>query len=263
MRKLFFLILLLVLFSFSSVLNTQSETLDCSPDAINSAVSEVVTQFENNVTRISGSAQALREATLLSLAIDAIHDACAYQTFIENGGEETLNWLQSGGYVLYTRHTHTDRSRGDTSPEQCATQRILSDRGREEAAMIAPYFAMLDIPIDSIISTEYCRVRETAQLAFGDIDSTIPRADMAGRLPGLLSTAPPDGTNTLIVAHIGELSRVTPYNLGGTTIGADGFEEGDTLIFQPLDDGDYELVGRVDLEDWRSLALLYRQITGE
>src|SRR5882724_6547553 len=44
--------------------------------------------------------------------------------------------LRQGGYVLFLRHTSTDFSQNDqkmTGYEDCATQRNLTDKGRDEA----------------------------------------------------------------------------------------------------------------------------------
>ena len=108
---------------------------------------------------------------------------------------ELLENLWNGGYILYVRHTHTDRSRGDTDLTSCDGQRILSEQGREEALMIRPYFAQLQIPVDRLYSTEYCRVRETAVLAFG-VPDIIIREELFDMMPEHHFTTPPsEGKN--------------------------------------------------------------------
>jgi Tfp pilus assembly protein PilV len=54
-------------------------------------------------------------------------------------GEELLNALKTGGYVIYLRHGMTDTSRADADPisvKDCSTQRPLSDLGRAQASKI-------------------------------------------------------------------------------------------------------------------------------
>src|SRR4051794_3837132 len=55
-------------------------------------------------------------------------------------GEGLLEALRRGGYVMYMRHTTTDRSKDDHLPirdfADCKAQRNLSERGRAEARAI-------------------------------------------------------------------------------------------------------------------------------
>ncbi len=162
---------------------------------------------------------------------------------------DLLAKLYDGGYVIYVRHTHTDRSRGDTdvSLGSCETQRILSERGRDEALMIRNAYDQLDLPIGQIISTQYCRTLETAILAF-DVPFVVSRTDLTESLPEVLATAPEPGTNTIIVAHIGTLRQTRDLD--------DTFDEGDSLVYRPTGNGEYEFVGRIGLYDWPVMASL-------
>src|SRR2546428_3647747 len=79
--------------------------------------------------------------------------------------------LQGGGYVIYFRHAASDQSSPD-SPERldlenCATQRNLSQKGREQAQVIGKAFAALGIKVAAVLSSPYCRCVDTAKLAFG------------------------------------------------------------------------------------------------
>lgn len=155
--------------------------------------------------------------------------------------------LQMGGYVVYVRHTHTDRSRGDedVSLGRCDKQRVLSERGRQEALFIGQSFQQLDIPVGTLISTQYCRTLETAVLAFG-VPQIIERTDLHATLTELLATQPPAGTNTFIIGHIGTLQDRVGLD--------DTFEEGDALIYQPDENGGFAFNGRIGLYDWPMLA---------
>lgn len=165
---------------------------------------------------------------------------------------DLLNNLQGGGYVLYVRHTHTDRSRGDedVSLGQCDQQRILSERGRDEALMMREAYQQLNLPVDMVLSTQYCRTLETAVLAFG-VPQFTSRAELTDSLTARLATVPPAGTNTIIVAHIGTIRNAIGLD--------DTFEEGDTLIYRPTGDGTFVFAGRIGLNDWPVLA----EIAGE
>ena len=83
--------------------------------------------------------------------------------------------MRKGGYVLYIRHTSTDFSRDDsksTSFEDCANQRPLTDKGRDEARAMAGHLKRLGIPIDRVYASPFCRTVETAMLAFGKAEKT-------------------------------------------------------------------------------------------
>src|SRR5438067_4380838 len=93
--------------------------------------------------------------------------------------------LQGGGYVIYFRHAATDQSKADSPEhldlENCATQRNLSDKGREQAQVIGKAFAALGIKVAAVLSSPYCRCIDTAKLAFGksavahDLEFAMPK----------------------------------------------------------------------------------------
>jgi phosphohistidine phosphatase SixA len=223
----------------------------CAVATIHAGIDAAIAQYELRRGADGSGEAAINSAELLQLAIDRVIEDCEAQLEAERLelAKELLVDLRAGGYVLYVRHTHTDRSRGDTDLSSCDTQRILSERGRDEARMIAGYWEGLEIPVSRLVSTEYCRTRETAELAFGDPE-IIERSRLRATLENELATEPAPGTNTMIVAHIGTLEGAT-----GLVVGVDvTFNEGDTLVFEPLGDGQYAVYGYIGLDDWELLA---------
>jgi broad specificity phosphatase PhoE len=86
-----------------------------------------------------------------------------------------IEQMREGGYVLYLRHTSTDFSQNDsrmTSYEDCASQRNLTDQGRDEARAIGEHVKRLKIPIGEVLASPLCRTMETARLAFGKARAT-------------------------------------------------------------------------------------------
>src|SRR6185369_4548064 len=84
---------------------------------------------------------------------------------------QLLAELKRGGYVIYFRHTSTDFTQNDTrsrSFDDCANQRNLTDKGRDEARAIGAAVRKLNLPIEKAIASPLCRTMETARLAFGD-----------------------------------------------------------------------------------------------
>src|SRR5688572_13273887 len=86
---------------------------------------------------------------------------------------QSPDWLaevRAGGHVLYFRHAATDFSQNDAamkSFQDCASQRNLTDKGRDEARVIGEHVKRLKIPIGSVLASPFCRTMETARLAFG------------------------------------------------------------------------------------------------
>jgi phosphohistidine phosphatase SixA len=164
-----------------------------------------------------------------------------------------LDQLRHGGYVLYLRHTSTDFSQDDakmTSYEDCASQRNLTDKGREEARAIGAHVKRLGIPIGAVLASPFCRTMETARLAFGVAQATNEvrggpaRSDDPKRYAGLvrlLSGALPRGQNLVISSHGNPFHAVAgpPY-----------LAEGEIAVVRPEGDSRFSVVGRVRLKDW-------------
>jgi broad specificity phosphatase PhoE len=71
------------------------------------------------------------------------------------------------------RHATTEPGVGDPPGfrlDDCATQRKLSETGREEARHISAVFRARGVPIGRVLSSRWCRCLETARLAFGTVE---------------------------------------------------------------------------------------------
>jgi len=78
--------------------------------------------------------------------------------------------LRDGGHVVLLRHANAPGT-GDPANfdiEKCATQRNLSERGRQQARRIGALFAARAAPVEKVLTSNYCRCLDTARLAFGD-----------------------------------------------------------------------------------------------
>ena len=204
-----------------------------------------IVQFNTQLTNISQITLLL----VLMFTIGTVGQAQNVPTRIQQA-KNILHMLSTGGYTVYVRHTHTDRIRGDTDLTDCNKQRLLSEQGREEAKNINESFQQLNFPVGRLISTEYCRTKETTELAFHEDYEIISRNDLAAQLTTLLGTPPATGTNTFIVAHIGTLEGAT----GIKTSRNIPFGEGDSIIFKPTAGGGYEIAGFIDVLAWPILV---------
>src|SRR6059058_1594518 len=78
--------------------------------------------------------------------------------------------LRGGGQVVLVRHALTDPGVGDPPGfdlDQCSTQRNLSEAGRREAEKLGQVLRAHDVPVAAVLTSPWCRCRETARLAFG------------------------------------------------------------------------------------------------
>jgi phosphohistidine phosphatase SixA len=52
--------------------------------------------------------------------------------------------------------------------EDCHTQRNLDDKGRAEARKLGEQFRIHKVTVGAVLTSQWCRARDTARLAFGD-----------------------------------------------------------------------------------------------
>ena len=82
--------------------------------------------------------------------------------------EKLFKELNDGGKLIFIRHAYAPGS-GDPNNfnlNDCSTQRNLSDEGRKQAEYIGEFFRKKKIKIDKVLSSEWCRCKETAKIAF-------------------------------------------------------------------------------------------------
>ena len=79
-----------------------------------------------------------------------------------------INQLTDGGKLIFIRHAYAPGN-GDPAGfnlNDCSTQRNLSEDGRKQAQHIGEFFTKNKIEIDKVLSSEWCRCKETAKIAF-------------------------------------------------------------------------------------------------
>jgi len=77
--------------------------------------------------------------------------------------------IRKGGVALLIRHA-TAPGTGDPEnfkQDDCSTQRNLSDAGRDEARRLGAQLKALGLKQGEVLTSQWCRCRETATLAFG------------------------------------------------------------------------------------------------
>ena len=155
--------------------------------------------------------------------------------------------LRGGGQVIMLRHGGTDGTPGDPPGARfndCATQRNLTAKGREQARKIGEALRAREIPIGRVLSSPWCRCMETAQLAFGRADPLFPLLG-GPRDPASIETrvrvlrpllgAAPVGGNLVLVTHAFTILDVTGQRAA----------EGEMVIFTPQGDNRFTLAGHL------------------
>lgn len=178
---------------------------------------------------------------------------------------DLIGKLRSGGYIIYLRHTHTDSATKDidlSNMKDCSKQRVLNDEGKDKAKQIGAAFTELKIPVGEVLTSEYCRARDTATLAgFEKIAETADLNNDSGEplttkeqsekrklaLQEMLAKAPASGKNTLIVGHVPNIRIAAGDDFGS-------MKEGDFAVFAPKGAGAYDAAGIVKLADYLGLA---------
>ena len=92
-------------------------------------------------------------------------------TFICNkvkSNESLIQSLKEGDKLIFIRHAYAP---GNGDPEnfiisKCSTQRNLDYRGIKQSKKIGSFFKDNSINIDKVISSQWCRCKNTARIAF-------------------------------------------------------------------------------------------------
>jgi phosphohistidine phosphatase SixA len=161
--------------------------------------------------------------------------------------------LRQPGHVAFMRHSDAPGSGGFGDPpgyrlEDCATQRNLSDEGRAHARRTGEAFRKHGVVFDRVLTSPWCRCKETAQLAMGkEAEIFEPLSNLVGRsehrdaqVKALRAYLAGPGANTrvLFVTHgivIGALTGINPAS-------------GEMVIVKPGAAGEPTVVGRLKVD---------------
>ena len=96
--------------------------------------------------------------------------------FISNtviADQSVIKELQKGGKIVFIRHSLAP---GNGDPDnidltKCDTQRNLNQEGIEQSKNIGILFSDNNIQIDKVLSSEWCRCKDTARFAFDNYET--------------------------------------------------------------------------------------------
>ena len=87
--------------------------------------------------------------------------------------ERVLGHLEDGKKIIFIRHAIAP---GNGDPKNfdikdCSTQRNLDKNGIRQSKRIATFFEKNKIEIDEVLSSEWCRCKDTAKIAFKNFET--------------------------------------------------------------------------------------------
>jgi len=135
------------------------------------------------------------------------------------------NYLKEGGYYVFIRHALAP---GNGDPvnfdlNKCSTQRNLSQEGIDQSIRIGEEFKNKDIPISRVLTSQWCRCKDTAFYAFNDyiefpvLNSTYSskfqknQSDQISSLINYINNTDLKKNNEIFVSHYVIIGALTDY----------------------------------------------------
>lgn len=164
-------------------------------------------------------------------------------------GDFDLSKLDDGGYVLLLRHVKAGGTDSDDFDlKDCRTQRQVGAPGRAQAEVLAARFREAGIIRASVLTSQWCRAKQTAELlGFGSVAEEPAlnyyhwKLGSEGAMNDALRAffeeleAPAPGTALVLVSH------TTAFNV----MDLEAPKSGGGLILRPNDTAKPEVVGRI------------------
>lgn len=128
----------------------------------------------------------------------------------------------------------------------CATQRNLDDQGRAEARRLGEQFRSRQIQVGAVLSSQWCRTRETARLAFGEQVRDEPALNSFFAQPPTAGAAQTAQVRALLARWRGPGALVVvthQANIQALAGAAAASAEG--LVVRPAADGSFQVLATV------------------
>ena len=160
--------------------------------------------------------------------------------------------LREGARVILMRHAATSGGAGDPEGfrlEDCATQRNLTEKGRADARAAGEQMRAQKVPVEKILSSQWCRCRDTAALmALGavEISETFNNAyTFSARRDELTK-----GARAVVAGWKGPGILIVVTH-GANILPLTGFQpdEGEMVVVEPdpAPDGKLRVIGRIPI----------------
>jgi hypothetical protein len=164
--------------------------------------------------------------------------------------ERAWEALRGDGHVALIRHASAPGAPGDPAGfrlDDCNTQRNLSEQGRSEARALGDQFRLHKVRVGRVVSSQWCRCRETAELMnIGHVEDapTFNNAYRGGGPRDKLTA----GAHAVIAGWRGPGTLVVATH-GQNILGLLGFHpaEGEVVVVapDPASENKMRLIGRI------------------
>ena len=140
-----------------------------------------------------------------------------------NASEQVWNLAKEGDKIIFIRHSLAPGG-GDPAGfkiDDCKTQRNLNRTGINQSKKIGKLFKKNKIPVDQVLSSQWCRCKDTAKYAFGNfkeftaLNSTFQspydqnEAMQLKDLYAFVKDWDSNGKNLVLVTHYSIITAVT------------------------------------------------------
>ncbi len=163
--------------------------------------------------------------------------------------------LAEGGKVVLLRHTKSEEAEAERSMHldaggDCSQEVQLTDEGRAQAEALGRALKERGIEVDGVLSSEFCRARQTAEAVFGEYE----RWDALN-----LIAAMPEGESEWLIEDVRD--RMSEFEGAGNlflvshrpninTIVFENVEAGSLVVMRPEGMGSVEVLGVIPVESY-------------
>ena len=165
---------------------------------------------------------------------------------------DMIGKMKNGGHILMIRHALAPGT-GDPANFRigdCATQRNLDDRGRNQARSIGDWLRKQGIGSARVYSSQWCRCLETAKLLeMGPVtelpalnsfyELTQNREPYLKALRKFIAEQPSNGDLIILVTHLVTISAIAN----------EGVSSGEGVLIKLNEDAPHEIVGRLNFDN--------------
>ena len=168
-----------------------------------------------------------RNFVVLGLALAAFLALAGVQNARADDDEAMWALLKKPGHIVLLRHSNAPEQPPDADVidfKNCATQRNLDENGRAQARRVGDAFRKHGIKAARLVSSQYCRAKETAKLTGLGAVREMPALNIAyiGDPAGMRETSEkvrqfmktiPANQLTVLVSHVGNFLSIAGVHL--------------------------------------------------
>ena len=90
-----------------------------------------------------------------------------------DSNKNLIDQIKDGGKIIFIRHAYAPGSGDpdDFDKKDCSTQRNLNHQGVNQSINLGKFFSKNNIKVDQVLSSEWCRCKDTAKYAFNEFQT--------------------------------------------------------------------------------------------